>query len=260
MKNKRSKEEYEIAAKQSFSIADVCRKLDIKPVGGNYKTVKDNLEKFNIDTSHFTGQGWNVGLKFRPRKQLELKDILKENSPYQSLKLKNRLLQEGLKEYKCERCGLTEWQKKPIPLELHHINGNHNDNRLENLQILCPNCHALTDNFRGKNNIRYNKKKDLVLNGLVTKKSEKTNKKEKQKRYCLYCGHELNRKQTKYCSKECMHNAVSKRPSVFELIDKIKEYNGNNCELGRFYGVSEQAIRKWLKLYKLYRNGSVVER
>lgn len=153
MKNKRSKEEYEIAAKQSFSIADVCRKLDIKPVGGNYKTVKDNLEKFDIDVSHFTGQGWNIGFKFNAKPQLKLKDILVENSCYQSFKLKRRLLEEGLKEHKCENptCGLTEWQGKPIPLELHHINGNNKDNRLENLQLLCPNCHALTDNFRGKN-------------------------------------------------------------------------------------------------------------
>lgn len=80
-----------------------------------------------------------------------LSKILVENSNYQSYKLGKRLLREKLKEYKCELCGNIEWLGKPIPLELHHINGINTDNRLENLQLLCPNCHALTDNYRGKN-------------------------------------------------------------------------------------------------------------
>ena len=80
-----------------------------------------------------------------------MKEILKEDSIYQSYKLAKRLIKEGIKEYKCECCNLSKWQNKPIPLELHHINGIHSDNRLENLQLLCPNCHALTDSYRGKN-------------------------------------------------------------------------------------------------------------
>ena len=67
-------------------------------------------------------------------------------------KLRERLLKEGLKEHKCEnpKCGLSEWHNLPIPLQLHHINGDRTDNRLENLQLLCPNCHALTDNYCGR--------------------------------------------------------------------------------------------------------------
>ena len=148
---KRTKEEYLEAIKTSKSIAQVCKTLGLKCAGGNYKTIKDFIRENNIDTSHFTGQGWNVGLKFKPNKQMPLSDILKENSKYQSYKLKNRLIESGLKEYKCECCKNTEWNGKPIPLEVHHINGDNTDNRIENIQILCPNCHAQTDNYRGRN-------------------------------------------------------------------------------------------------------------
>lgn len=151
MKNKRTKEELETAAVNSRSIAEMCRKLGIKPIGGNYKCIHKAIEEYGIDISHFDGQGWNKGLKFNPKPALDIEDILVENSFYQSFKLKNRLFKEGLKSKICECCGLSEWQDKEIPLELHHINGNNRDNRLENLQILCPNCHALTDNYRGHN-------------------------------------------------------------------------------------------------------------
>ncbi len=64
------------------------------------------------------------------------------------------MLNEGYKEHKCESCGLTTWLDKPIPLELHHIDGNRNNNTLENFQLLCPNCHAFTDSYRGKNSAK----------------------------------------------------------------------------------------------------------
>ena len=154
MSQKRTKEEFEEAAKQSHSIAEMCRKLDLKPCGGNYRLMHNAIEKFALDTSHFTGQGWNSGLKFKPFEAKPIEEILIANSSYQSFKLKRRLLDEGLKEYKCELCGLYEWQDNPIPLELHHINGNNRDNRLDNLKLLCPNCHALTDSYRGRNKKR----------------------------------------------------------------------------------------------------------
>ena len=71
-----------------------------------------------------------------------------QNSTYH---LKERLLKEGVKECKCECCGNTKWMGEPIALELHHVNGVKDDLRIENLQILCPNCHAFTDNYRGRN-------------------------------------------------------------------------------------------------------------
>ena len=151
MAHKKSKDEFEEAAKQSHSIAEMCRMLGLRPCGGNYRLMHNAIEQFALDTSHFTGQGWNIGLKFKPFEEKPMSEILVKESTYQSFKLKRRLLKEGFKQHICECCGLSEWQASPIPLELHHLNGDNRDNRLENLQLLCPNCHALTDSYRGKN-------------------------------------------------------------------------------------------------------------
>lgn len=154
MATKRTKTDYENAAKTSQSIAGMCRCFGLKPCGGNYKIMHKAIKEYDLDISHFTGQGWNTGLHFKPAEAKPIKDILVVDSNYQSYKLKRRLIQEGLKDNICERCRLSEWQGAPIPLELHHINGNNRDNRLENLALLCPNCHALTKSYRGKNKSR----------------------------------------------------------------------------------------------------------
>lgn len=151
MSHVRTREEYEDAIRNAKSIAQALRNLGIKDRGGNYRIIKNAIDKYEIDTSHFTGQGWNVNLNFNPNPKTKTEDLLVENSNYNSYKLKKRLISEGYKEKRCECCGLTEWQGKEIPLELHHINGDNNDNRIENLEILCPNCHAQTDNYRGRN-------------------------------------------------------------------------------------------------------------
>lgn len=146
---KRTKEDFEKVIKNNFSFAAACKSLNLKPCGGNYKTLHNKVIEFNIDISHFTGQGWNVGLKFRPMKTFTLDEILIENSNYtNTYNLKNKLFKENIKEKKCETCENTEWLGKPISLELHHINGINNDHRLENLKILCPNCHSQTPNYR----------------------------------------------------------------------------------------------------------------
>ena len=150
-KRKWTDEQFISAVASSQSIAGVIKILGLIPAGGNYATVNNKIKELNLDTSHFTGKGWNVGLKFKPKEAKPLSEILVEGSNYQSHKLVQRLIKEGVKEYRCERCKRTEWENVPIPLELHHINGNRTDNRISNLQLLCSNCHALTDNYRGRN-------------------------------------------------------------------------------------------------------------
>ena len=103
---------------------------------------------YSIDTKHFLGQGWNVGNSPADIKPIDV--YFNNKIPITSYKLKNRILKENIKPYQCEMCNLTTWNNKPIPLELHHINGNNNDNNLSNLMLLCPNCHALTDNYRNR--------------------------------------------------------------------------------------------------------------
>lgn len=143
------------AVKSSLSYAQVIRKLQLKVAGSNYDTVKRKIEELGLDTSHMTGQGWNQGERFTLlKKSTPLSEILVKHSPFVNANhLKERLLKEGIKERKCEYCGNTEWMGKPIALELHHINAVKDDQRLENLVLLCPNCHALTDNYRGKNKL-----------------------------------------------------------------------------------------------------------
>lgn len=154
MKYKFTKEQLEEAVKQSLSIAGVCRILNIRPVGGNYKTLRHKIKIWDMDISHFTGQGWNVGLKFIPKKPRPLSEILVENSDFiTGTKIKKRLYNEGLKKEQCEICGINSWCDKSLVLEINHINGNNLDHRIENIQILCPNCHSQTKNFRGKNKL-----------------------------------------------------------------------------------------------------------
>lgn len=140
-----------VAVKDSFSLAQVISKIGLKPAGGNYALIKKVIDDLKLDTSHFTGQLWNKGKSTGVKKELATYLVYSDNLLASSHRLKLRLLTEGVKLHICEDCGLTQWKEQPIPLELHHISGNRQDNRLENLQLLCPNCHALTDNYRGKN-------------------------------------------------------------------------------------------------------------
>ncbi|MGI4872140.1 MAG: hypothetical protein ACRYFX_13315 [Janthinobacterium lividum] len=146
-------DEFRQAVAESLSVRQVLSCIGLVLAGGNYKTVHSRIQQLGLDTSHFTGKGWNTGARFRMLGQpFSWDGILVENSTYTStFRLRNRLVEHGLKEREYEKCGLTEWLGEPIPLELHYTNGVNNDNRLANLQLLCPNCHALTDNYRGKN-------------------------------------------------------------------------------------------------------------
>ncbi len=150
MKNQYSKEDVIAAVAKNKSVAGVLRQLGLRPVGGNYKTVRRYIQSLNLDTSHFTGQGWNVGLAFRPKSAIADNEIFVEHSNYKcSWRLRERY-KKATGIYYCEQCKLSEWQGYPIPLEIHHIDGDNTNNKMDNLQLLCPNCHALTNNYRGR--------------------------------------------------------------------------------------------------------------
>ena len=89
--------------------------------------------------------------KNHPNLTFFLQDILDGKHPqYPTFLLKKRLIAEGIKEYKCDGCGIQEWNKKPIVIEMDHINGNRHDHSLENLRMLCPNCHSQTPTYKNK--------------------------------------------------------------------------------------------------------------
>lgn len=96
-------------------------------------------------------RAWSKGKKKEHKYRKDLSEILVKGSRFSTIHLKYRLINEGIKEWKCEKCGNTYWLNELIPLELHHKDGDKTNNELDNLELLCPNCHALTDTYRGKN-------------------------------------------------------------------------------------------------------------
>lgn len=141
-----------IAVESSTSVRQVLTKLNLVEAGGNYTHINHAIKDYGFNTEHFTGKGWSKGLKGIGKPFIPLVNILTKNNRFQSHKLKKRLFSEGLKEPICEECG---WAKQSIdgriPVELDHINGDKLDNRIENLRILCPNCHSLKPTHRGLN-------------------------------------------------------------------------------------------------------------
>lgn len=205
-------EQLKDAVASSRSISQVLRTLGLRPVGGNYATIRHYVEALGLDTrhwsrsprrpvspenlrraveesdsvaaalnrigwpvtsasrkrfaalsvaygldlSHFLGQASHRGKRY-PERVRPASDYLKANGPrIESHRLKRKLLDEGIFDPQCATCGGTTWQGVPIPLELEHKNGNRTDNRLNNLELLCPNCHALTPTYRGRNIGGYN--------------------------------------------------------------------------------------------------------
>lgn len=128
---------------ENQSKAFICKQLFCKQ-----ETLNNYLKKMGIE---YKGNQAGKGIAKSNNRYMTLVDYLTNSEDIQSNKIRLKLLKEGYKEYKCENCGLTEWMGQPIPLELHHKDGNHHNNTIDNYSLLCPNCHALTDSYRGKN-------------------------------------------------------------------------------------------------------------
>lgn len=143
-----SKEEIVLLIEKANSINEILKQLKVNPNGsGAYKTFRNHCKRLGVEPPIYNIGNNVVG----PR--IELKDILVENSTYQNItRLKQRLVKNKILEYKCVKCGNEgEWMGEPITLQLDHINGINNDNRLENLRFLCPNCHNQTETHGSKN-------------------------------------------------------------------------------------------------------------
>lgn len=159
MKKEYTKEFLEEACRNSTSYRQVLVLSGRCPDGGgNVKLLKRKIEEFNIDVSHFSHQGWNKGLtketcpSLKGKEKYTLEEVFTEDSPVTQKTLREYVERHQVIEYKCSFCGNTGvWLDTKISLELDHINGINNDNRIENLRYLCPNCHATTDTYCGKN-------------------------------------------------------------------------------------------------------------
>jgi len=142
------------AVKDSFSYRQALQKLNLRATGGNYDQLKKYIGENKLSIVHFKGRGWNRGLHGIGIVRIPLEKILIKNSTFQSYKLKKRLFLAKLKPEHCELCGWAERSSGGyLPLELDHINGDRHDNRLKNLQVLCPNCHSLQPTHRSRKRI-----------------------------------------------------------------------------------------------------------
>jgi len=220
------------AVAASMSFAETLRRIGLRPAGGNFATVKKYAVRWQIPFDHF-GPGGRAGYPRGGVTPRPLEEILVIGSTYSRSNLKARLYQAGIKQPVCELCGQDEiWQGKRMSMILDHINGDATDNRLENLRLVCPNCNATLETHCGRNKPRG-----------------------RPPIACAWC-HETfraaNAKQ-RFCSRACAaaHSAPlrrqAERPPTKELLQLVQERGYET--VGRMFGVSGNAIRKWLKAY-----------
>lgn len=206
---------------ESQSFSNFFEKIGFCRKGGNSKTLKRIIQEYNLNTNQLDKNRQEYfaqcALKSKNRTR-KIEDILNNKVEFHSSwHLLRRLVKEGVKKYECEICGIEEWNGKPISLQLHHKDGKRNNNELSNLQILCPNCHSQTETFGTKN--MKNKKEDKRIEELkILKKTPKESK-------------------------------ILTRFSKEELKKLVREKSF--VQLGKDFNVSDNAIRKWCKFYKL---------
>lgn len=259
---------------KSNSYSDFLRHIGLNPKGGNPKTLKKIIEEYDLDETKLNENRHNLYVKCaectsKSRKSYSLEDILNGKYPnYQSGKLLTRLIEAGYKERKCEKCGITEWMGKELVFHLHHKDGKHNNNKFDNLEILCPNCHSQTDNFAGKSNRKNTTSKIISDKHGEPKVSREeifkimeTNSYNSAADLLGVDKETVSRWHKYYTNKERekgnMIIGSDKAPLREELKEKIRTMSF--VQIGKEYNVSDNAVRRWCDTYGLPRHVSEIK-
>jgi transposase-like protein len=226
------------AVATSRSYSEALRKIHLRPAGGNHRTIKKYVAIWNISTEHFDPDAIRRESLYRP--PTPLAELLVEHSTYHRGHLKRRLLAEGIKQPRCELCGQDEiWRGRPLALILDHINGVPDDNRLENLRIVCPNCAATFETHCGRKN------RSSVVERQCLRCRASFVPADARQRYCSkYCG--VRHDRTGVPRPE--GRKVRERPPYEQLLAEVAATSWS--AVGRKYGVSDNAIRKWAREYE----------
>jgi hypothetical protein len=246
--------EFASIVKEAKSYADILRGVNLAYKGGNINTVKRRIELLKLDDSHIPkGMGSNQGREFIYRRYSideAMRDVFIVDSKMQRERVKNLLIRFNLIPYRCE-CGIEgSWRGKKLSLQLEHKNGTANDNRLENLCFMCPNCHSQTSTFAGKSTRKNYKEYDTqeFRNDCKTLTAKAT--KQKYKISSTLLGKICDRLEIERPVRECMETRkVKNRPSKERLTELIKQYS--MVGVGKMFSVSDNAVRKWCKSYNI---------
>lgn len=218
------KSDLTLLVSESNTFSSILRFFGLKNIGGNTATLRRRLDEEGISYSHIKrGLASNIGRVFIRKDATPIENLLVKGSTVTRHVIKRRIINDGVLKKMCGICALNdEWNGKPLVLVLDHINGDSTDYRLSNLRLLCPNCNSQTETFSGRNaRVKLNCNKC----GRETKKGSKTG-------LCVFCAHLAYRK-------------VKDRPSIEIVIKEVEEVGF--CAVGRKYGVSDNAVRKWIR-------------